>query len=57
MYKCSLNEVSMTNQIQEIQSLLQLRADLTSRLNLMSYDGTPEIKEIGRAHVWTPVTA
>ena len=36
----------MTNQIQEIQSLLQLRADLTSRLNLMSYDGTPEIKEI-----------
>ncbi len=36
----------MTNRIQEIQSLLQLRADLTSRLNLMSYDGTPEIKEI-----------
>ena len=36
----------MTNQIQEIHSLLQLRADLTSRLNLMSYDGTPEIKEI-----------
>ena len=36
----------MTNKIQEIQSLLQLRADLTARLNLMSYDGTPEIKEI-----------
>lgn len=36
----------MTNRIQEIQNLLQLRADLTSRLNLMSYDGTPEIKEI-----------
>lgn len=36
----------MTNQIQEIQTLLQLKADLTGRLNLMSYDGTPEIKEI-----------
>lgn len=36
----------MTNQVQEIQNLLQLRADLTARLNLMSYDGTPEIKEI-----------
>ena len=36
----------MANRIQEIQNLLQLRADLTSRLNLMSYDGTPEIKEI-----------
>lgn len=36
----------MTNQIQEIQNLLQLRADLTARLNLMPYDGTPEIKEI-----------
>jgi len=36
----------MTNKIQEIQNLLQLRADLTSRLTLMSYDGTPEVKEI-----------
>lgn len=44
MYKCSLKEASMTNQVQEIQNLLQLRADLTARLNLMSYNGTPEIK-------------
>lgn len=36
----------MTNQIQEIQSLLQLKADLNARLNLMAYDGTPEVKEI-----------
>lgn len=36
----------MSNLIQEIQSLLQLKADLNARLNLLSYDGTPEIKEI-----------
>lgn len=31
----------------EIQELLRSRADLNARLNLMSYDGTPEIKERG----------
>jgi len=31
----------------EIQELLRSRADLQARLNLMSYDGTPEIKERG----------
>lgn len=36
----------MTNLIQEIQSLLHLKADLNARLNLLAYDGTPEVKEI-----------
>ena len=31
----------------EIQELLRIRADLHARLNLMPYDGTPEIKERG----------
>ena len=31
----------------EIQELLRSRADLHARLNLMPYDGTPEIKERG----------
>ncbi len=30
-----------------IQSLLQEKADYNARLNLMPYDGTPEIKQIG----------
>ena len=30
-----------------IQELLRSRADLHARLNLMPYDGTPEIKERG----------
>ena len=33
------------NVFPEIQELLQQRADLTARLNLLAYDGTPEIKE------------
>ena len=33
------------NNLPEIQELLQQRADLFARLNLLSYDGTPEIKE------------
>ena len=36
----------MTNLIQEIQSLLHVKADLNARLNLLAYDGTPEVKEI-----------
>ena len=31
----------------EIQELLRSRADLHARLNLMPYDGPPEIKERG----------
>jgi len=34
-------------QYSEIQELLRSRADLHARLNLMPYDGTPEIKERG----------
>ena len=30
----------------EIQELLQQKADIQARLNLMPYDGSPEIKEI-----------
>ncbi|MBQ8209336.1 MAG: Fic family protein [Clostridia bacterium] len=33
------------NNLYEIQELLQQRADLLARLNLLPYDGTPEIKE------------
>lgn len=35
----------MAMQYDEIQELLHSRADLNARLNLMPYDGTPEIKE------------
>lgn len=35
------------NNLPEIQELLQQRADLSARLNLLPYDGTPEIKENG----------
>lgn len=37
----------MAVQYQEVQELLRSRADLHARLNLMPYDGTPEIKERG----------
>ena len=37
----------MAVQYHEIQELLRSRADLHARLNLMPYDGTPEIKERG----------
>lgn len=37
----------MATQFNEIQELLRKRADLHARLNLMPYDGTPEIKERG----------
>lgn len=37
----------MAAKYNEIQELLRSRADLNARLNLMSYDGTPEIKERG----------
>ena len=33
----------------EIQELLQQRADIQARLNLMPYDGNPEIKEVNGA--------
>ena len=37
----------MAAQYSEIQELLRSRADLHARLNLLPYDGTPEIKERG----------
>lgn len=37
----------MAAKYNEIQGLLRSRADLNARLNLMPYDGTPEIKERG----------
>lgn len=37
----------MSVQYSEIQELLRSRADLHARLNLMPYDGTPEVKERG----------
>lgn len=37
----------MAAQYNEIQELLRTRADLHARLNLMPYDGTPEMKERG----------
>ena len=37
----------MAVQYSEIQELLRNRADLNARLNLMPYDGTPEIKKRG----------
>lgn len=40
-------EDTMAVQYSEIQELLRSRADLHARLNLMPYDGTPEIKERG----------
>ena len=33
----------------EIQELLQQRADIQARLNLIPYDGNPEIKEVNGA--------
>ncbi|MCF0146667.1 MAG: cell filamentation protein Fic, partial [Eubacterium sp.] len=35
----------MTNPLNEIQELLRQKADLQARLNLMPYDGSPEIKD------------
>lgn len=37
----------MAAKYNEIEELLRSRADLNARLNLMPYDGTPEIKERG----------
>lgn len=37
----------MQNRFTELQELLNTRADLHARLNLLPYDGTPEIKERG----------
>ncbi len=37
----------MATQFSVIQELLRKKADLNSRLKLMPYDGTPEIKQIG----------
>lgn len=37
----------MNNQFELIQELLRQKADFQARLNLIAYDGTPEIKESG----------
>lgn len=37
----------MAAEYSEIQELIRSRADLLARLNLMLYDGTPEIKKRG----------
>lgn len=37
----------MANEFEEQRELLNKRADLQARLNLLPYDGTPEIKESG----------
>ena len=37
----------MTIKYNEIEELLKKRAELHARLNLIPYDGTPEIKERG----------
>ena len=42
----------MAVQYQDIQELLRSRADLHVRLNLMPYDGTPEIKERGDGNIY-----
>lgn len=38
-------EVAMVKNINEIQELLQKKAEIQARLNLLPYDGSPEIKE------------
>lgn len=37
----------MSSKFNEIQELLRKKADLNVRLNLMAYDGTPEVKQKG----------
>lgn len=37
----------MSAEYNKIQELIRSRADFLARLNLMPYDGTPEIKERG----------
>lgn len=36
----------MSADFSQIQELLQQRADCQARLNLMPYDGNPEVKEV-----------
>lgn len=45
--KCSPKEKNMAPQYDKIREWIRKRADLQARLNLMAYDGTPEIKERG----------
>lgn len=39
-------EIKMSTDFSKIQELLQQRADCQARLNLMPYDGNPEVKEV-----------
>ena len=41
----------MNAKYSEIQELLRSRAELNARLNLMPYDGTPEIKQRGKERI------
>ena len=44
---------SMENKVATIQELLNKKAELQARLNVLPYDGTPEIKEIsGRKYLY-----
>ena len=38
-------DIFMNNNYPQIQELLHQRADFQARLNLLPYDGTPEIKD------------
>ena len=40
-------DTPMENNYPEIRELLQQKADYQARLNLLPYDGSPEIKEQG----------
>lgn len=42
----------MNNNYSNIQELLHSRADLYARLNLLPYDGTPEVKENGGKYLY-----
>ena len=44
----------MNEHFNEIQDLLHQKADFQARLNLLPYDGTPEIKNInGKRYLYT----
>ena len=42
----------MENTVIQIQELLNRRAELQARLNLLPYDGTPEIKIISEKNTY-----
>ena len=44
--KVPYREVPMNSDYTQIQEMLHQRADYQARLNLLPYDGSPEIKEL-----------